>query len=614
MDIQSYDITGGIDMFTTSNEIRKIDNIIQLSISSSVKDEINLNNFDYNQLKYAEITDGVNIMNNKTVIVDNTTVAVDTRKIFKDDATNIVNKYFLNNEIRLHNFLGLITRIFNLAIHRYCLREQVDERNIFFVYKGGNVLRLQYIKFVEELNLVTKDKQNPSFLHVMSILDKYKDFFTRSDLDFSIYINPALPQYESHLNNMTHLAYHAQRLIIQTITSNDERKKHYLGIFADVANQYALLNELLNNLNLSVAKVNSESEYYGGKFTATGFYDKVYKPDNEIPLIINSNKSFTQHDSLVNSVYEDKGHYRKYDGLNEDYASNFDHVKTFVSTIASSTGTDFPTSINNTLTFLKDNHLVSFILVRTKVNFHTLFVSKFNKLNDMNISGELIDVSIPLKNDYEIIKFFNNTKQYITNYEINLYGNAINFKSLTYKYMIDDIHKILFDIKFPWGDPKYKKRLYRLIIMHTIAKLRFDHSRLCVRMNDIILNIEQKWNIIETFMLNKTSDLTLFDLIEEKDSYDNILNSLIIVYNKFVLLTPDEQMDTMDKIKEFTEFNISILNEMKVICDYVNDSHITLSSLNEVYKSYLQYGGLSYALKYAKYKNKYLRLKFEMNK
>lgn len=63
----------------------------------------------------------------------------------------------------------------------------LESTDLFFAFKGGNILRLVYKQTLNELpNLVSKKLK--SF---------YDAFFKRSDADFSIYLNPFLENYAS---------------------------------------------------------------------------------------------------------------------------------------------------------------------------------------------------------------------------------------------------------------------------------------------------------------------------------------------------------------------------------------------------------------------------------
>ena len=55
--------------------------------------------------------------------------------------TDVVTNIFLNNKSALLNFLTLINRIFTEALNIYCTLNYLKETDIFFILKGGNILR-----------------------------------------------------------------------------------------------------------------------------------------------------------------------------------------------------------------------------------------------------------------------------------------------------------------------------------------------------------------------------------------------------------------------------------------------------------------------------------------
>jgi len=100
----------------------------------------------------------------------------DENRPLKDIMTDIVTDVFLNGEHSLFNFMFIISNMFNDALEIYKKYKSLHENDIFFILKGGNVLRMIAKNFLFDLPGGT----------INILLDYYKNFFKRSDADFSI--------------------------------------------------------------------------------------------------------------------------------------------------------------------------------------------------------------------------------------------------------------------------------------------------------------------------------------------------------------------------------------------------------------------------------------------
>jgi len=122
---------------------------------------------------------------------------VDDSREFKDLCTDIIVKQFLSTDQSMFNFLSLVYGNFYNAIEMYKEAKGLAEWDIFFVYKGGNILRIISNDFLRELPRASSK----------IITDYYDQFFKRSDADFSIYVNPVLENYDQVHSDMTYLSY-----------------------------------------------------------------------------------------------------------------------------------------------------------------------------------------------------------------------------------------------------------------------------------------------------------------------------------------------------------------------------------------------------------------------
>ena len=122
--------------------------------------------------------------------------------------------------------------------------------------------------------------------------------------------------------------------------------------------------------------------------------------------------------------------------------------------------------VNTTLDFGKGTNRSIFNLVRIKVIFPSSFTDSNGSIKTYNFGGELLDVSIPKREDRGLRKFFN-TPNVISKYELKQQSQPpIVFYAYTLQSLINDLDYILFEFnEHPWDDNKYSKRLNRLFYL-----------------------------------------------------------------------------------------------------------------------------------------------------
>ncbi|MEX0597461.1 MAG: hypothetical protein WD512_13280, partial [Candidatus Paceibacterota bacterium] len=197
---------------------------------------------------------------------------------------------------------------------------------------------------------------------------------------------------------------------------------------------------------------------------------------------------------------------------------------------------------NGTLDF-KAGGRVKFALVRSKINFNLYFVDTDEKNvnkrpQNLQIGGELIDVSIPHKLDGKIQHFFENMDKYLHKYELSYKGDLLTFTSYALIYLIEDLEYILFKfVQKPWEAPKYEKRVNRLFYLYMIDifnKIKTNDQRETflrsfVDMVDRLNNsteLAEMNQIIETFKVGHEDVLRYLHidhLLEYLKSINNIL-------------------------------------------------------------------------------------------
>ncbi len=207
-------------------------------------------------------------------------------------------------------------------------------------------------------------------------------------------------------------------------------------------------------------------------------------------------------------------------------------------------------TINTTLgwPFASDpNKIVKFYLVRSKVQFEFTF-KKDGVLHRKPIGGELIDVSIPVRNDDngELLKNYDN---WTANYALTLEetGDTLDLKAESLDGVAQDIHGIVFvQYDRPWDGPKFQKRLGRLFllsIINTLGTLGINSSDVASYLNqvqqEIITPLESLFPINQDHarllaekvsravqnLKNTTPDLNIFNEIWQGTS--NLVNKMV---------------------------------------------------------------------------------------
>ena len=447
----------------------------------------------------------------------NTVEPNDPSKEYKDMCTDIVVKFFLSTDIIMFNFLKFVYSTFKIAIDKYKEAKNLEQWDIFFVYKGGNVLRIIANDFLAELpNLAAKE-----------IHDYYDKFFKRSDADFSIYINPKISIYDTVFKDMTELSYLLQ-VYIRDIFMSD------LSQYFDF---YKYSSEYKTHILDEYKKVLEES-------------NSVKDPDNKIFYGLKPMDITFDH----NNFYQTEPDTQIIFNPNND--------KETITQNLSSKKYTMKISSNETLDFISgtDNR-IKFNLIRTKIMFNISFNDN-GRILIKKIGGELIDVSIPHRLDKKLIHFFEHdgVNKYIQKYKLSEKNNekTLIFYSFTYVYLANDLEYILFEfVKKPWDTPKYEKRLNRLLYFYFI---------------DLFIKFKlmtQRKNVINELV-------ALFSNSDVKKNPDGLVNSLrnfvklysvsnlmIVVLLKNIIRIITQELKTPEDYTQYDTMINTILENFK---------------------------------------------------
>jgi hypothetical protein len=446
-------------------------------------------------------------------IIEQTGEYKDDNRELKDTFTDFVNDVILNDENSLFNFLYIITVLFQDAISVYKTKKGLKENDIFFILKGGNVLRFVAKNFLFDISGGTSD----------ILLDYYGKFFKRSDADFSIIINPKLDNYENIFDDLSLLSYNLLKYIQSIFDINKTRFFEWYKY--DNIQKKHLLNELykeINDLDLSKNDTWTNRQITGLAFENTS---------------TNTNLSYINPPDIA-----------------VRFKDRFDLNTDTLLWPIDNTNDEIYVSYNEALSFMKDR-LIKFNLIRAKYGFSVHYYDKVKQQNDViSVGGELIDVSIGHRDDEFVAKFYNSVDKYISLFELSISNTRLfKFRSYSLVYLFKDLYRILFlDVEYPWRDRKYVKRLNRLFYVGYIDlfaqfpdnKKRLNYLNLLLK---IILAIEKTLVYENT---TRTTSSKVRDSIQSlKNKTDNspVILDLFLDKTLDLLLYDKDSSSTIDK-------------------------------------------------------------------
>ena len=464
--------------------------------------------------------------------IEQTTEYKDDNRGLKDTFTDFVNDVILNNENSLFNFLYIVTELFQDAISLYKIKQGLKENDVFFILKGGNVLRFVAKNFLFNISGGTAD----------ILLNFYSKFFKRSDADFSIIINPNLDNYENVFNDVSLLTYNLLKHIQSIFQINKARFFEWYKY--DNIEKKVLLNDLYTEVQK--LELSENDTWKNRKITGLSFQN--ISTNNELSYI-------NPPDIAVR--------------FKERFNLNTDTLLWPID----NTNDEIYVSYNEALSFMKDR-LIKFNLIRAKYGFSVHYYDQINKKNDViSIGGELIDVSIGHRDDEFVSKFYNSVNQYISLFELNISDSRLfKFRSYSLIYLFKDLYRILFiDVSYPWKDAKYVKRLNRLFYIGYIDlftkfpdnKKRLDYLNLLLK---ILLEVEKI--LIDENNTNKESELVRESINSLKKNIEksNVILDLFLEKTLELLLYKTEQSSTFEKTttdsrEELAPYNVDKTSE-----------------------------------------------------
>jgi hypothetical protein len=484
------------------------------------------------------------------------------KKVFADIMTNFISseKSFNDkNQENIARFQFLINNTFTVAINKYklVLKETTNptilENDILFIYKGGTTMKLLF------------DKYKLLFQSFETFLELEK-FFTRSDSDYSIFINPNMHNFNDVYIQVNKISACCLLFIKEQILANPDFFVP-LSIITD------------DDIHAKLDKMNSELVTMKTEPENTPYCNKLRNVDKIIGISYFNKDMFTEaipvlNDTNVDTTFSNVGFdsqqikefitNRKIDTTRSDfYMTYINKIEEKVLGTLNIPKNDIYLSLNETNEYYQDfatpitaagmseeitsgditkaitaakkttgtrdeANKTAFCLHRLKINFVTYYktlpdINGIVKYGYFSSPSELVDVSImksgtnDLKTmykyiDYEFTKYTNIFKGKSPMDELE-----IMFKSYSIYGHISDLCIVLFvKSERPWKSAKYGKRLNRLLYFLILEILSIGHKSL-------ILNIINKLNII----INDTISLNTLQGEHQKDKYNHIVNQNI---------------------------------------------------------------------------------------
>lgn len=387
----------------------------------------------------------------------------------------------------------------------------LNKYKLKLVFKGGNVLRLvnnNIIKYLPNSQKIIKEIFEP--------------FLKKSDNDFTIYIDPNIMNYNEINRKVSYELFEGLNDIRNEILNN---KEYYFNIYTLNNNEIKkLIKELIKNLNDMC--LNKDLEYLCRLYKTikiNPITDKIFVLKN--PENINSDIIIFENKNKKHSMYN---------------------------------------SLNSTLNFKDDTgKLISFVLIRMKINF------LIN--NEMNIGGELIDISIPNNTDYEMKH--HNTHEKFSNFIneniIKIHNNKMNFDYYIIKlnYIVNDLYRMLFDnVLYPWKDSKYEKRLSRLMYFTFL----YEVDKFEININSLELikqSFKNFYKSLDEKIYDEDNDIELFNMINKRIkeiiiNINNNNNNNFKEFIKLIKLYTDYIIKIIDKVEYYFKGNKKIGNDI----------------------------------------------------
>lgn len=357
---------------------------------------------------------------------------VDNDRDIKDLGTTFVVQQFFRTPDTIYNFMKLVYESLDKVLAQYRTENQLDEQALFVIFKGGNVLRMVANEIFDQLSPEAK----------ALLKDEYFKDFKRSDADFSVFLDENRlngKDYQATLDEIASKLFAELGKIRQEFKNDPDKYFNFSRYNPEYASK--VLNKYFNDLNKLPALYDKENpKWYNAKFLQMQFLDSRANEKPDCPYI----------------------------GV-EDSQIAIENGQTLM--LRKSEKPDWIVNTDNRILEWKlgsdPTKKTRFYLVRSKANLDYIFEQN-KKIKRAVIGGELIDVSIPHREDESLRSFLDGYDKNVMNYTlIKDAEDRLNLKAYSIAYLTHDLQSILFDsFDRPWKSGlKYEKRLSRIFFL-----------------------------------------------------------------------------------------------------------------------------------------------------
>jgi hypothetical protein len=475
---------------------------------------------------------------------------------------DVLTEYTVRNifDIKTQNKLIHIINTIIKSLYKKFYEETGIE--LFFIYRGGNILKLYKDRFESILPGLSRDLFNQEF-------GKY---FKNSDIDFYTVVKnrDILKEEELYMVNiyiqmMCYYALYISRIFIM----NNFNLFEYCKLNSTAMKMD--FNEILNKLN--VEKLKSDSEMIQkSKFIGLGFNEFMYMKEDTIQKVLDRPQS-----NIISSDLETWKQYKlsrstgKRD-INIDPKDNsvdindidyfqeplfkIDFEKNMKELINKNKILEYYISNNNEI-YSQDTY-IEFGLVRLMINFVVVYKNN-GKYGITNGPSELFDLSIgrPGDKSYNVYR-----KDTLTTYQFE-YDEGMKDEIFIPKLettILDLVNILFFPQTFPWEDEKYEKRLYRLLILvfvkqisnHTLSQTK--KMLLSKRAKKIVLDGEETFETLlfrNEEMKHRITPQQNKNYKDYINKYNQIIKKLLNVLNKLSTFVKSDKQVKEEEIYDF---------------------------------------------------------------
>ncbi len=466
---------------------------------------------------------------------------VDHNRGVKDFCTEFVVKEFFKSNATLFNFYEITINSMEDAINAYRTKHGLDDKTIFFLVKGGNVMRFGFKNITDLLQTKTREHYT----------NAYADVFKRSDADFGVFTNPSPAKLKNLDFKMAikELGQIAKQTLDKLRDEFDKNPKKYFDLMQLSPNDAnKVFAEYLSKANeLPVLADKDNPRWFGAKIDQFQMRDYAGNPDMMC----------------------------KYEGnrdLQFEYANN--NKSEIIATALTRNGHWIQNSLNRTLAWggeVKPQLATAFDLDRAKAGCELVITPREGQAQRKTIGGELIDVS--LAKDLSTKEFIDNADVLVADYSITSdEGKVLKFKAESFPGIAEDLNGILYrQNDRPWNDAKYEKRIKRIMFWASTDILttfgtgspKITEFISAVR-NDVVKPLREFYppNAKKALALKEAAN-AIAKKYPELPKFNHLLESSAKLADVGLLNNPKE--DDQEKLKEFldvVDVNLDTIGEL----------------------------------------------------